>query len=482
MKDVQVRKTISMVGQPGLLLALALVILAAVGWLNYREMAASADAVSARRLMAAQLAGAILASLLLLGAFALLKRQILARHCRQTEEAIRQSEERLSLAIAAASLGTWDRIIPSDEVVWSPRCYELFGLSPNTPMTYQRFLEAVHPEDRDRIERAVRADVEQHEDHEVEMRVVWPDGTIHFVAERGHAYYDPSGRPTRILGVAMDITRRKQAEEAVRQSEERLSLAVAAANLGTWDWDMLSDELVWSPRRFELFGLIPEDPMTYQRYLEAIHPEDRDRVDRAARAAAERHEDFDIEMRTVWPDGTVHFVAGHGRAQYDSLGRPTRMIGVAMDITKRKQAEEAVRQSEERLSLAIAAADLGTWDRTIVPDEAVWSPRGLELFGLSSETPMSYQRFLEAIHPEDRNRVYRAVRTAEKQHEDYYAEMRVVWPDGSIHYIASRGRAHYDPSGRPTRLSGVAMDITKRKQAEEAVRQSEERLSLAIAA
>src|SRR5258707_8558265 len=103
MKDVQVRKAISMVGQPGLLLVLALAILAAVGWLDYREMAASADAVSARRLMAAQLAGAILASLLLLGAFALLKRQILARHRWQAEEAIRQSQERLSLAIAAAN-------------------------------------------------------------------------------------------------------------------------------------------------------------------------------------------------------------------------------------------------------------------------------------------------------------------------------------------------------------------------------------------
>src|SRR5258708_34799869 len=108
MKDVQVRKTISMFGQPGLLLVLALVILAAVGWLGYREMAASADAVSAMKLMAAQLAGAILASLLLFGAFALLKRQILARHRRQTEEAIRQHQERLRLPIAAATLGTWD--------------------------------------------------------------------------------------------------------------------------------------------------------------------------------------------------------------------------------------------------------------------------------------------------------------------------------------------------------------------------------------
>src|SRR5258707_767512 len=159
MKDVRENKTNSMFGQPGLLLVLALVILAAVGWLNYRELVASADALSARRLMAVQLAGTILAGLLLLGFCVLLKRRILVRSRRQAEEAVRQSEERLSLAIAAADLCTWDWNILSDEEVWSPCCLELFGLGLDPHMTYHRFLEAILPEDRDRIDRAIRTAV-----------------------------------------------------------------------------------------------------------------------------------------------------------------------------------------------------------------------------------------------------------------------------------------------------------------------------------
>ncbi|MDB5606348.1 MAG: domain S-box, partial [Bradyrhizobium sp.] len=322
MKDVQERKTISMVGQPGLLLALALVILAAVGWLNYRD--SSAYAVIAKRLFTVQLAAAILACLLLLWAFVLLKWQYLVRYrtegALRASEAVRQSEERLSLAVAAADLGTWDWDIRSDHLVWSPRHLELFGLSSGTPITYQRFLEANHPEDRERIDQAVRGAIERHEDCDVEMRTVWPDSTIHFVAGLGRAYYDPSGRPTRMTGVAMDITKRKQAEEAVRQSEERFSLAIAAADLGTWDWNILSDESVSSPRCYELFGLSSGARATRYDFRDAIHPEDRDRIERAVHAAVEQHEDYDVHMRVVWPDGTVRSLAARGRAHYDPSG------------------------------------------------------------------------------------------------------------------------------------------------------------------
>ena len=164
----------------------------------------------------------------------------------------------------------------------------------------------------------------------------------------------------------------RKSEEALRQSAERLNLATEAANLGTWDWDITRDTLVWSPRCLALFGQAPNAPTTYQRFLEAVHSEDRKRIDEAVRTALERHEDYDVEMRTVWPDGSLHWISARGRAHYDDSGHPVRMNGATLDITERKQAEIEALAREQRLRLAADAAQLGIFEWTVPTDTVVW--------------------------------------------------------------------------------------------------------------
>ena len=145
----------------------------------------------------------------------------------------------------------------------------------------------------------------------------------------------------------------------------------------------------------------------------------------------------------------------------------TRELRDAEVRRERRAAEEALQENEQRLALAIRAADLGTWDWNLTTDELRWSPRCLALYGFAADTRMSYARFLDVLHPDDRARVDQAVRTALERHEDYNIEMRAIWPDGSVHWITSRGRAFYAADGKPVRMSGVAMDITEQKTAEE---------------
>ena len=141
--------------------------------------------------------------------------------------------------------------------------------------------------------------------------------------------------------------RHQQSAEALRESEERLSLVMNAADTGAWDWSIASGELVWSPTCLALFGLPPTTPMSYERFLQAVHPDDRDRVDRAIHSAIQGHATYNVEKRIVWPDGSVHWVAGRGRAHYDASGRPVRMTGASMDITDRKRAEELLKQARD---------------------------------------------------------------------------------------------------------------------------------------
>jgi len=136
-----------------------------------------------------------------------------------------------------------------------------------------------------------------------------------------------------------EIAVRKQTEESLRQSEEKLRLALEASGQGTWDWNLLEEELLWSDKCKALFGLEADAVVSHDVFLQFIHPDDRERIRQAISHALEHREDYDVEMRVIWPDGTVHWVASKGRGAYDEKSKPLRMIGVMRDITERRQLE-----------------------------------------------------------------------------------------------------------------------------------------------
>ena len=161
--------------------------------------------------------------------------------------------------------------------------------------------------------------------------------------------------------IIRDVTERKRAEDAVRQSEERLRRAQQAGRLGTWDWDVVSNELVWDGVE-PIHGLETSSfEGSFEAYLRDVHPDDRELVEQTLSQAREQGTDSSMEYRIIWPDGSVHWVQGTGRAFQDASGRTVRMTGTCQDITKRKEAEEALRQSEERYRRLIEQAVDSFW-------------------------------------------------------------------------------------------------------------------------
>jgi PAS domain S-box-containing protein len=263
---------------------------------------------------------------------------------RRAEDLLRRTQSSLALAMRGGRMGWWTRDLQTEVVTWSPELENLFGLRPGGFEGLETaFLDRVVPDDRAAVSAAVADAIANRTDYVVEFRFRHADGTVRWMDGRGRATYDDEGRPSVLYGIGIDITGRKETEEAIRAREERLRLAAEAGEFGLYDYDLVSGGQYWSPELLRILGadevVSPEDA--------AIHPDDRDETLARFAAAQEPTSDgsFDHVYRMVRPDGDVRWVSTHGRTYFDapdpSADRaPVRSIGIVMDVTDQRRADE----------------------------------------------------------------------------------------------------------------------------------------------
>lgn len=183
-----------------------------------------------------------------------------------------------------------------------------------------------------------------------EMQMQKADGTPIWISLTVNSVKDVAGEVVESRSMVIDITERKKTEEELLRSEERYALAQSAANIGSWDWDIIKGDLQWSDTIEPMFGFgRGEFGATYEAFLDCVHSDDRGSVIDLINSSIEKNEDYSVEHRIVWPDGTIRWVLENGDVIRDNHGKPIRMLGIVQDITKRKEDEEELKKYREQL-------------------------------------------------------------------------------------------------------------------------------------
>ncbi len=265
---------------------------------------------------------------------------------------IKQTEQRLMDAQSMAKISYWQLDLQNQTLEWSDTIYDIFGYDRERfPPDVEGFESIVHPEDYDDVV-AAKAKFVQPGGYAFVHRIIRADGAIRFIQQQGHPVLDEDGNVIFISGFAQDVTEVKAAESALKISEDRLNRSQSFANIGTWDWNIQTGELFWSDQIAPLFGgERVEMESSFDNFVEALHPDDRQVVLDAITACVEEGEDYNVEHRVVWDDGTVRWLQERGDVVRSQNGDALRMLGIVQDITHRKQAEQdlidAVKRAEK---------------------------------------------------------------------------------------------------------------------------------------
>jgi PAS domain S-box-containing protein len=403
---------------------------------------------------------------------------------KSAEYALRESEDRLQLAQRVGNVGTFEWNIKTGVNRWTPELERMYGLARGGfAGTQSAWEKLVHPEDRQSTVHAIqRALKEKDGAFEAQWRVIWEDGSVHWLLGRAWVVRDETGTPERFIGVNVDITERKRVEEALEESQKQLVLALESSKTAIFDWDVIERRGAWNAQMAAIYAFQPKSEyITAEEWVGLFHSDDKERLRREAEGFWQEGEEFSFEFRTAPRNGHFKWVTSRGRIVRDTDGKAIRMVGIHTDISDRKHAEYSLEQRQAELNEAQRLAKIGSWHWNPVTDTVIWSD---ELYRIAGRDPklhaVRYEDHQTLYTPESWERLQTVVNQALKDGTPYSTELEMIRADGDRRWVIAKGEAQRDSQEAVVALRGTVQDITDRKRMEEELRNAEQRTRFSL--
>ncbi len=401
---------------------------------------------------------------------------------RRAEAALAASEERLQLVARATNDAVRDWDLSTNAMWWSEGFSALFGYqAKEVEAGVESWYSRLHPADKERVIASCYAAINGGATSWSEgYRFRREDGTYAEVLDRGYIVRNVRGQALRLIGAMTSLTALWKAHAALKESEARARTVLDSSLDAIIGMDAGGTITDWNPSAQTMFGWSREEALGRALADTIIPPARRaahssglrrftetgegPMINRRVEMAACRRDntEFPVELSIVpLKEGAVH-----------------RFYGFIVDISERRAAEASLRDSEERLRLAMETAHMAAWDWNVMADIMTHSQTCGPLFGFPAGTQFgNLKTFMNMIHADDREQIREGIALSLETGAAFFREYRTVWPDGTVHWLCSRGHTiHRDEGGKPDRMIGTLTDITERKQAELTLKSTEDQL------
>ena len=381
---------------------------------------------------------------------------------------IKESSERLQLAIEATHLGIWDYNPGTDELNWSDECGKIFGKPETVKINKELLSTHLYPDDKTLVESSIDQSVHPGSTgtFDISFRILrFDDKSIRWIRVRGIVRFNDQLHVDRFIGTIQDITEQKRVQQTLEEIEQRNRLAIGAADMGTFDWDLITQEFIGSPRLNHIFGYQGLSDIDHQRLIDAFLPEDRPVRDKAVSESLTRGS-LSYEARIVWPDKSIHWVRVYGKIVYDDRQIALRMYGTVLDVTEEKSILTALEKSELLFKTISNASPVGLW----MTDKQGRNTFVNDTWILWTGTPLEKQYdegWLDHVMDEDKLAMRSRFMDCLRNRERYSAEFRIVRAGGELRWCLTDGSPYYDINGEYMGYAGSVTDITERKMIEE---------------
>jgi PAS domain S-box-containing protein len=395
---------------------------------------------------------------------------------KRTEGRLRQSEANLAEAQRLSHTGSWVLSPATTKILyWSEECYRIWGFDPvqglpNRETVWRR----IHPGDRDRMYKETQEALRQKRDYKVDFRIVLPDGTVKYLEAIGHHLFSEHGELVQVVGTNVDVTERKRAEEALRESEAKIRRLVDANIIGIFIWDFEGRIIEANDAFLRMVDYDREDLVSGRiRWTELTPAEWLDRDERRLRELKVTGSLQPFEKEYFRKDGSRVPVL-IGAATFEEGGN--QGVAFVLDLTERKRAEEALRDSEEALRRSEAwltqaqrLSHTGNWVYNATTMLYLyWSDESYRIWGFDPLQGLpSRENMWQRIHPDDRDRVREEVQEALRQKRDFAGEFRIVLPDGTVKYLEATTHHEFSSLGALVEAVSTHVDVTERKRAQD---------------
>jgi PAS domain S-box-containing protein len=387
---------------------------------------------------------------------------------KHAEEALRRSEANLAEAQRLSHTGSWTLSPVTTKILyWSEECFRIWGFDPAQGLPDRETVwRRIHPNDRDRVLAEAQEALRRKRDYTIEFRIVLPDGTVKYLEAVGHHLFSEHGELVQVVGTNVDLTERKRAEEALRDSECKLRQIIEAVPSLIWSTDPAGEPTQLNQRIFDYSGMRFED-FKHGGWEAFIHPDDFPETIRAFSHAIQTGTSYETVHRLRRADGEFRWHHARGEPLRDEKGRIIQWYGLAVDINEAKKIEDRLRRSEAYLAEAQMLSHTGSWAHDPATSKVLyWSEECYRIWGFDPahglpDSQIAFRR----IHSDDRDRVWDEAMEGRRQKRDYTTEFRIALPDGTVKYV--EGIIHHviSEEGELIELVGTNVDVTERKRA-----------------